>query len=425
MRVTTRRPGVTLMEVMIATAILTVGMLAIMALFPIGAVNFARALNQDRSATHGVNSDAMFGYYWKKAWVERDRNPLSANFGGPTGGMCASTDEAFLNSQEPMLPLLDFHPLYSPTGLNLASSQPSFPVLVDPIGWQTKAANPAQQGFVAGVPVLPVRTTLRRAISIPDPFTVSPPNPATSSTLLAAFPRPAPYRPGPTVPPLASWNYPFYPQAPAASGGNFYNPAGLPDPYQSLDFRANIRLTTLLDDLTYDASGEASAATGQLERAGRYSVAWLIQRTRTNVPTDVDLKVLVFAGRSVTDTPSPETAFGNATTTPGTKTIIIPLGGQAPPALRNGAWLGFSMVIPNNVPPANPLVDTPYPTLDFYRVVGVNDDIPDTLVVEVENPIKQQNPNLGNTYTGVAVVFDNLFEVFERGTITPLRTTTK
>src|SRR5690349_23482322 len=46
----TRRPGTSLMEVLIAMGILAIGMLAIMALFPIGAVNMARAINQNRAA---------------------------------------------------------------------------------------------------------------------------------------------------------------------------------------------------------------------------------------------------------------------------------------------------------------------------------------------------------------------------------------
>ena len=58
-----RRAGVTLMEVMIATAILGIGALAIMALFPIGAVNMARAINQNRAADHAQNCDAIFRLY--------------------------------------------------------------------------------------------------------------------------------------------------------------------------------------------------------------------------------------------------------------------------------------------------------------------------------------------------------------------------
>jgi len=348
MTATTRqRRGVTLMEVMIATAILSVGMVAIMALFPIGAVNFARALNQDRSATHAVNSDAMFGYYWKKAWVERDSNSQSPTFRSPTGNLCTTTEAAFFNSEEPMLLLLEYHPNsnYGPPANPLpygwirpGSTQASFPVLVDPVGWQTRAGDPLNQGFVAGNPNFPVRTTLRRAVSTPSA--------APDNWPFNQFPRPTPKIPqalGGSLPQLAPgpWNYPFYPTGGAPDN---YNPAGYPAPYQSLDFRANIRLATLLDDLTLNGSGESSAATGQLERAGRYSTAWLIQRARNDVPTDVDGKGLVFAGRSVTDTPSAETAY-DALTTPGTKTILIKLNGQAAPALRRGAWVGFTMPV--------------------------------------------------------------------------------
>src|SRR5262245_45108641 len=81
---TTRRPGVTLMEVLIATGILAVGMLAIMALFPIGAVSMARAINQNRAADHAANSDAMFRYYWKKAWLDQT-GAVRTLRGGPVG----------------------------------------------------------------------------------------------------------------------------------------------------------------------------------------------------------------------------------------------------------------------------------------------------------------------------------------------------
>jgi hypothetical protein len=58
-------------------------------------------------------------------------------------------------------------------------------------------------------------------------------------------------------------------------------------------------------------------------------------------------------------------------------------------------------------------------------VVAVNDDTPDQLALELESPIKQQTPLLGNTYSGSVIVFDNLFEVFDRGLITPISVTHK
>jgi hypothetical protein len=156
-----RRPGVTLIEVLMATGILAVGLLAILALFPIGAVNMARAITQSRSADQGANSDAVFRVYWKNAWVD-----------ATGGGVRATSEEAFQASQEPVLLLLDAHPNRGPISGQGASpeaiaatTQPGFPVLVDPIGWQTKVGNTNEQQFVAGVGTLPVRTTLRRCIA--------------------------------------------------------------------------------------------------------------------------------------------------------------------------------------------------------------------------------------------------------------------
>jgi hypothetical protein len=46
-----RRPAVTLMEVMIAMFIMAIGMLSLLALFPVGAVSMAQALKDDRCAS--------------------------------------------------------------------------------------------------------------------------------------------------------------------------------------------------------------------------------------------------------------------------------------------------------------------------------------------------------------------------------------
>ena len=67
------------------------------------------------------------------------------------------------------------------------------------------------------------------------------------AALKRKFPRIAPFPPSLKIP-TASWPYPLYPR----SGGpapDPYNPNGYPEPYQTLDTRVNIRLTTLLDVL--------------------------------------------------------------------------------------------------------------------------------------------------------------------------------
>jgi prepilin-type N-terminal cleavage/methylation domain-containing protein len=54
-----RRPGVTLLEVLVAIFIMGVGTLAILVLFPLGALNMARALKDDRCGSIAPNADSM------------------------------------------------------------------------------------------------------------------------------------------------------------------------------------------------------------------------------------------------------------------------------------------------------------------------------------------------------------------------------
>src|SRR3954470_13764147 len=54
-----RRPGVTLLEVLTAIFIMAIGMLALLTLFPAGALSMARAVRDDRAATIGANAAAV------------------------------------------------------------------------------------------------------------------------------------------------------------------------------------------------------------------------------------------------------------------------------------------------------------------------------------------------------------------------------
>jgi hypothetical protein len=355
---TQRRPGVTLMEVLAATGIMAVGMIAIMALFPIGAVNMARAINQSRSSDHGANSDAMFRYYWKKAWLD------------PNGGGLRQLDTVVLPGPpptpvlgardiEPMMIWLDSVGNPPVRVISPQATQPSFQVLVDPIGYRTQPA-PANQ-VVGGVP-------------------------------------PVNFPPPPGFPPL----YPL----PVRTTLTAAQADGLP--------RSTVRMTTLLDDMSY-FDAEPSTKTGQIDRGGRYNVSWLIQRPKNNVPQEVNLTVLVFAGRSPTDTPSNEYVIPVAATT-GVKdlTVNYQAAGYDRPPLRKGGWMAHSyMTIPRA---AGAVPPTPITMMSFYRVAGVNDDTPGVLLLDLETPIKYSDtgPVPGTEYV---VVFDNLMEVFDRGVV--------
>lgn len=361
---TQKRPGVTLIEVLVATGILAIGIISIMALFPIGAVSMVRAINQNRASDHAANSDAMLRYYWKQAWID------------PNGGGVRSSNDAYAasfimpaNVGEDMIPLLDRRRPFNfanPPDISANSSQPSFPVLIDPIGYRTQGNfGPANTFYVGGQALLPARCSLATA---------------EADTL---FPS-----------------------------------------------RTRVRVTTLLDDMTFDNNGEPSAASGQLERAGRYNVAWMIQRPKNNIPHEVHVRVLVFAGRSPTDTPSseqfmPATAYNYFDgVDPKPNSITIPLNGQPKPAIRKGSWVAFTVALQ---PRGG---GTPIPGFDFYRVSAITDDSSTRISVEFEQPLRSytsfdfaggynydivSNTAVPGALTGAVVVFDNLIEVFDRG----------
>lgn len=372
-----RRPGVTLMEVLIATAILSIGLLAILALFPIGAVSMARAINQNRAADHAANTDATFRYYWKNAWIDIQ------NGGGlrPLDGYVLSPGPpvVYVNGArdiEPMITWLDSVNLGAgPTRIiQTTASQPSYFVLVDPIGVRTQSGSNALN--VGGVTPTSPRPVGAAQIFLP-----------TRTSLAAAEADPVP--------------------------------------------RSRVRLTTMLDEFSYDRNGEPSALSGQLDRGGRYNVSWLIQRPKNNVPHEVNLQVLVFAGRAPTDAPSSEQvlpAFATDYTPnvdPKPRAITVDFTNQPKPALIKGKWVAFTTAV---TPPGPGGVT--YAAFDFYRLTAVQDVNDTTLSLEFEQPLRTYevsggtlpgwvpaNGNNPSMLNGYVVVFDNLFEVFDRGIV--------
>ena len=275
---------------------------------------------------------------------------------------------------EPMITWLDHVPVDAngdgqpDRAIPATSAQPSFPVLVDPIGFRTQTIlGPNFQNFIAGLPNLPIRTNLA----------------ATPTTTLDPFP-----------------------------------------------LRATVRNTTMLDEFSYDGNGEPSALSGQIDRGGRYNVAWLMQRPKNNVPHEVHLQVLVFAGRSPTDTPATEQVFPAIANDyfpniePKPKMLTVAVNGQKP-ALLKGKWVAFTTpILPRGLPPLP--VGVQYPAFDFYRIAAVEEVDVNTMTVELELPLRTYDvttfvpgnyiPGTG-TVIGNIVIFDTLFEVFDRGLV--------
>jgi hypothetical protein len=125
-----KRRGATLVEVLVAIFVMALGMMALLVLFPIGALSMARAIQDDRAAHAAANADAV-------ATMKLIRNDPVVVFGSGK-----AEPDVFAKPLGPWKPP-------DPQG-------PSNPVIVDPAGYRMTAAN----GWVAGVAdLLPRRDT--------------------------------------------------------------------------------------------------------------------------------------------------------------------------------------------------------------------------------------------------------------------------
>ena len=121
------RKGLSLVEVLTAIFITGLGIISILTLFPLGAMRMAQAFRDERSALAAYNAEQFFRSYWKKHVVEAaSRDPFFLALDQPAAGM------------PPCLP-----------------HEPSYPVVVDPMGFLARGGLPNQNWF--GDPPTPTR----------------------------------------------------------------------------------------------------------------------------------------------------------------------------------------------------------------------------------------------------------------------------
>lgn len=114
----TRRPAVTLIEALMAIFVMAIGLLALLTLFPLGAVQMAHALKDQRTAEASNMATAewkAYGWGTDTAVTGAGRPPNRTNFELP----------APVRSLNPPVGRLPFIP---------TNSAPTYPVYVDPLG---------------------------------------------------------------------------------------------------------------------------------------------------------------------------------------------------------------------------------------------------------------------------------------------------
>lgn len=116
----TRRSGLSLTEVLVALFIMGIGTIAILTLFPLGALNMAQALRDSRTTQAAVQADGFL-----RAYVEEKKS---------AGALPAETwFTALDNPNSPTLVSKYFVPTSGLPG-------PSYPVVIDPMGFVARGS---------------------------------------------------------------------------------------------------------------------------------------------------------------------------------------------------------------------------------------------------------------------------------------------
>ncbi len=273
-----RRPGVTLMEVLVAITICSIGLLALLTLFPLGALEMAQSIKDDRCG-HIKHNIAAIANIWG---IRSDPDNQLAML-NPGGG----------------LPVLD------PANISQGDSL-SYPVLVDPNGWMANynAGDPNWTDWVAGRPGLtPRRTTLREL------------HPTKSPDL--RYTGTAPYVIDPQYMKRQRLRW----------------AVSLDDLLFPREDEANI------DKPCPDSILLPVPQTSAYERNPRYSYGFLLQMPKVRLPGTVDLTVVIYSNRPIDDARTGETPY-SAYFSAATNTISLSWGPtETAPDIGIGTWL--------------------------------------------------------------------------------------
>jgi hypothetical protein len=323
-----RRSGTTLVEVLVSIFVMGIGLLALLTLFPVGALHMAQAIRDDLTTHAGYDGAAI-------AEAKDLRN--DSNIVSPTNAFNLYTQPD--QSAQPQLKNLAQIPGYD---------GPSYPVLVDPFGYYGSLPGNAQI-WVTG---------------------------AYSPTYAVA-------RISPSYVNAANYAY------------------------------DTIRWFSLLDDIRFGTNGTPDLSTGEVEREGIITWAYLLRRPRANVATDVEMQVVVFNKRPIRlsqDTAQPnEYAFSAAFDTSANKVTLSwnPGNGQAAPQIRTGGWILDATI--ETAANGNPV-----PHGFFYRVTDVNDLGNNTMELQVDGGFREFAQGQTNL-TGTVIIMDGVAEVFYKG----------
>lgn len=338
----TRRPGLSLTEVLVALFIMGIGTIAILTLFPLGALNMAQALRDDRTTQAAGQADAFLRWYVQEAKT----HPNPARRLTNESWYKALTDPGYTTASKNLVPTT----LQNPT----TWSGPGYPVVIDPMGHIARgsAGNRASWvgdgGFGNGDRAnFPNTTPLSR-----------------HTFLLVSDASKVPTTPIDTRPAFTQ------------------------------------RICTLLDGMGYDkTTGAPDLTTGSIDRDIRYNWLWVLQTSDgTSTASAATMTVVVFDRRAPMYAPAGSEEVYTPFYAQPRQTRVSFAKDQAPP-VQKGGWLMDATVVaadptgrtffvpssadgPGTLPPPAGVIPW-VRNANFYRVASVTED-PGTGGVDVE-----------------------------------------
>jgi prepilin-type N-terminal cleavage/methylation domain-containing protein len=316
------RTGVTLIEVLVSIFIMGVGLLAILTLFPLGAYTMAQAVKDQRCAEAAANADAIAIYR-----DMRNDATLRTALQNPGSG----------------LPNL--------TTVRGALEGPSYPVYVDPIGWQASRTNKPLGRIPAGL----------------------------------------------TVPPTFS-----SPGVPRRNSGFTSN------------LNLAVRWCSLHDDMEFTEGGLPKRIGTEVQREPQYTWAYLFRRPDASVQDIVDMTVVVYSGRPLQVVPDEDGAtYGPVAFQPDSNDIEVrwnPTRQQRPPVRKGGWVLDATVLRAANQPEPHGFFYRVVNVADLPRDASGRDGV----VLTLQTRPKKGTVAPDGTPYGVLTVMEYVAEVFEK-----------
>ena len=155
-----RRPGLSLLEVIVALFVMALGMISLLTLFPLGAIQMGQALRDARAAETCSQADTHMRLWWQRDVVERPgtEDPAFAALDHPSRVTGFDTSHPFGSGPTEV------------GALTATDLVPSYPLMIDPIGWQAYPL-PTRRVRLAGN--ISPRRTMNWITSSGNPFAFS------------------------------------------------------------------------------------------------------------------------------------------------------------------------------------------------------------------------------------------------------------